>query len=94
MERVTTKEAAKLLNMDVVTLQFLMRQDRLPIGYAIKKDGKSRYHYIIYKSMLDAFIQGGGKRLNGRKTILLVEIAGRFLSGTDYQTTANFAGGR
>ena len=32
--------------------------------------------------------------LNGRKTILLVEIAGRFLSGTDYQTTANFAGGR
>ena len=56
MERVTTKEAAKLLNMDVVTLQFL----RLPIGYAIKKDGKSRYHYIIYRSMLDAFIQGGG----------------------------------
>lgn len=48
MERVTTKEAAKLLNMDVVTLQFLMRQERLPIGYAIKKDGKSRYHYIIY----------------------------------------------
>ena len=44
MERVTTKEAAKLLNMDVVTLQFLMRQERLPIGYAIKKDGKSRYH--------------------------------------------------
>ena len=57
MERVTTKEAAKLLNMDVVTLQFLMRQERLPIGYAIKKDGKSRYHYIIYRSMLDAFIQ-------------------------------------
>lgn len=32
--------------------------------------------------------------LNGRKTILLVEIAGRLLSGIDYQTTANFAGGR
>ena len=56
MERVTTKETAKLLNMDVVTLQFLM-----PIGYAIKKDGKSRYHYIIYRSMLEAFIQSGGK---------------------------------
>ena len=50
MERVTTKEAAKLLNMDVVTLQFLMRQERLPIGY-----------YIIYRSMLEAFIQSGGK---------------------------------
>lgn len=32
--------------------------------------------------------------LNGRKTILLVEIAGGFLSGTDHQTAANFAGGR
>ena len=67
MERVTTKEAAKLLNMDVVTLQFLMRQERLlkqgdnAIAYAIKKDGKSRYHYIIYRSMLDAFIQSRGK---------------------------------
>ena len=50
-----------MLNMDVVTLQFLMRQERLPIGYAIKKDGKSRYHYIIYRSMLEAFIQSGGK---------------------------------
>lgn len=33
MERVTTKEAAKELNMDVVTLQFLLRQEKLPIGY-------------------------------------------------------------
>ena len=32
--------------------------------------------------------------LNGRKTILLVEIAGGFLSGTDHQTAANFAGVR
>ena len=59
MERVTTKEAAKLLNMDVVTLQFLMRQDRLPIGYAIKKDGKSRYHYgpmsILWTQKVELF---------------------------------------
>ena len=58
MERVTTKEAAKELNMDVVTLQFLLRQEKLPIGYAVKKDGKRRYHYIIYRSMLDDFIHG------------------------------------
>lgn len=57
MERVTTKEAAKKLNMDVVTLQYLMRQERLPIGYAVKKEGKKRYHYIIYRTMLDSFIQ-------------------------------------
>lgn len=43
MERVTTKQAAKELNMDVEALQYLMRNDRLPIGYALKKDGKTRH---------------------------------------------------
>ena len=68
MERVTTKEAAKLLNMDVVTLQFLMRQEHAGGVYSERRE-----------------------MLNGRKTILLVEIAGQLLSGTDHQTTANFA---
>lgn len=67
MERVTTKEAAKELNMDVVTLQFLLRQEKLPIGYAVKKDGKKRYHYIIYRNMLDDFIQGKKGRENIKK---------------------------
>lgn len=31
MERVTTKQAASELNMDLETLQYLMRQERLPI---------------------------------------------------------------
>ena len=60
MERVTTKQAAKELKMDVVTLQYLLRQERIPIGYAIKKEGKSRYHYIIYREMLDKFMEGAG----------------------------------
>ena len=60
MERVSTKQAAHELNMDVVTLQYLMREEKLPIGYAIKKDGKKRYHYIIYRGLLDKFIQSGG----------------------------------
>ena len=49
MERVTTKQAAKELNMDVEALQYLMRHDRLPIGYALKKDGKTRHAYYIYR---------------------------------------------
>ena len=40
MERVTTKQAASELEMDLDTLQFLMRENRLPIGHAIKKEGK------------------------------------------------------
>ena len=55
MERVTTKQAAKELNMDVEALQYLMRNDRLPIGYALKKDGKNRHAYYIYRGLLDTY---------------------------------------
>ena len=64
MERVTTKEAAAELNMDLETLQYLMRKERLPIGYAMKREGKKRTLYIIYRGMLDQFkqsIAGGAK---------------------------------
>jgi len=56
VDRVSTKEAARLLNLDVVTLQYLLREERIPIGYAFRKKGKKRYHYIIYKSLLDKYI--------------------------------------
>jgi hypothetical protein len=55
MERVTTKQVAKELNMDVEALQYLMRNDRLPIGYALKKDGKTRHAYYIYRGLLDTY---------------------------------------
>lgn len=51
--RVTVKQAAKELNMGTLTVQYLMREGRLPIGYALKKDGKSRWMYIIYRGDLD-----------------------------------------
>lgn len=53
-DRVSTKQAAKELQMDVLTLQQLMQRDRLPIGYALKKEGKSRHGYYIYRGLLDA----------------------------------------
>lgn len=52
-DRVSTKQAAKELQMDVLTLQHLMQRDRLPIGYAIKKEGKSRHGYYIYRGLLN-----------------------------------------
>lgn len=55
MERVTTKQAAQELNMGIDTLQFMMQQERLPIGFAVKKEGKKRYAYFIYRGMLDEF---------------------------------------
>ena len=53
-DRVSTKQAAKELQMDVLTLQQLMQRDMLPIGYALKKDGKCRHGYYIYRGLLDA----------------------------------------
>lgn len=47
MERVTTKQAASELEMDLDTLQFLMRENRLPIGHAIKKKGKKKI-FLLY----------------------------------------------
>lgn len=55
MERVTTKQAAAELNMDLETLQYLMRKEKLPIGYAMKREGKKRTVYIIYRGMLEQF---------------------------------------
>ena len=55
MERVTTKQAAAELNMDLETLQYLMRMEKLPIGYAMKREGKKRTVYIIYRGMLEQF---------------------------------------
>ena len=62
MERVTTKQAASELNMDLETLQYLMRQERLPIGYAVKREGAKRGAYIIYRGLLDQYkktVRGG-----------------------------------
>ena len=64
MERVTTKQAAKELNIDIEALQYLMQNDRLPIGYALKKEGATRHTYYIYRGLLDTYkkqIAGGGK---------------------------------
>ena len=45
MERMTTLQAAKELNINVVGLQTLLQQEKLPIGYAVKKPGSTRFTY-------------------------------------------------
>ena len=55
MERVSTKVAAKELNIAVDSLQLLMQMKMLPIGFAYKKARKSRYSYVIYRNSLDEF---------------------------------------
>lgn len=55
MERVKPKDAAKELNMDVTVLYYMMQHDRLPIGYAVKKPGKTMWCYYIYRGLLDTY---------------------------------------
>lgn len=52
-ERVTTTIAAKELQMDVFTLRELMKLEKLPIGYAVKREGKSKWGFYIYRHLLD-----------------------------------------
>lgn len=55
MERMTTADAAKELNINVVGLQVLMQQEKLPIGYAVKKPGSSRFTYYIYRELVEGY---------------------------------------
>ena len=57
MTRITTKEAAEKLKMTQLTVQVLMKQDRLPIGYAIQNPGSTRYHFVIYKELVESYVK-------------------------------------
>lgn len=52
-QRVTIKQAAGELQMSILTVQCLMKEGRLPIGYAQKKEGRQRYLFYIYRHLLD-----------------------------------------
>lgn len=45
--RISTKEAAEILHIDVASLQAGVRQEKLPIGCYIRKEGKSRGGYYL-----------------------------------------------
>lgn len=55
MERMTTQQAAKELNINVIGLQTLLIQEKLPIGYAIKKPGSTRYTYYIFRELVESY---------------------------------------
>jgi ACT domain-containing protein len=57
MERMTTAEASKLLHINITGIQVLMQQEKLPIGYAIKRDGCSRWTYYIYRELVEGYIK-------------------------------------
>lgn len=62
MQRISVEEASKELNMTPLTVRVLMQQEKLPIGYAQKREGCERTYYIIYKELVDGYknrVEGG-----------------------------------
>jgi hypothetical protein len=52
--KVTVSEAAKELKISESTLRGLMQEGKLNIGYAMKREGKQKWGYWIYRTLLDA----------------------------------------
>ena len=55
MERMTSAEAAKELNMTIPMLTKLMQMEKLPIGYAFIREGKTKWNYVIYKGLVEQY---------------------------------------
>lgn len=55
MHRITTREAAAELGIGVDSLQFLMQQNRLPIGFVTKRPKSVRCTYFIFRESLDNY---------------------------------------
>lgn len=57
MQKMTVADAAQELNMSIITVRLLMQKEKLPIGYAIKGNGRENYHYIIFKELVEGYKQ-------------------------------------
>ena len=57
MERISTKQAAEMLNINEVGVRVLLQQEKLPIGYAVKLPQSSRWTYYIFLELTEAYVK-------------------------------------
>ena len=57
MHRITTKQAAAELGIGVDSLQYLMQDNRLPIGFVTKRKKGIRHTYYIFRESLDSYLE-------------------------------------
>ena len=55
LDHVPTIQAAKELQTTVLDIQESLIRGELPIGYAQKRRGRSRYNYVILRGLLDEY---------------------------------------
>lgn len=57
MERVSVKDAARILGLSEDYVRYALRRGELPIGRAIKGKGR-HYIYLIYRDLLEREVKG------------------------------------
>jgi hypothetical protein len=57
MERVSVRDAARMLGLSEDYVRYALRRGELPIGRAIKGKGK-HYIYLIYRDLLEKEVRG------------------------------------
>ena len=56
LHRITTKQAALELGIGVDSVQILMQQNRLPIGFVKRKPKSKRHTYFVFRESLDNYL--------------------------------------
>lgn len=54
--RVTIKEAAEKLGCSQLTIQYALRENLLPFGTAFKREGSTRWTYLIYRKKFEEYV--------------------------------------
>ena len=55
IQRVSVQDAARELGTTALDVREALIHEELPIGYAIKRRGSTRYTYTIYRGLLDGY---------------------------------------
>lgn len=71
-ERVTPKNAAKELQMDVITLRELMKREKLPIGYTEKLSEENRTR--LYEKCKKKGLQFIATRTTSNNELTVIEL--------------------
>lgn len=55
IKKVSVQDAARELGTTALDIREALIHEELPIGYAIKRRGSSRYTYTIFRGLLDGY---------------------------------------
>lgn len=57
-QQITVNEAAKIMGKDPQLIRLCLRDKVLPFGFAVKKEGSSRWNYYISPKLFNEYVGG------------------------------------